>query len=103
MHLFIARADSAANHLGDLDILNRNARQVSHRNLIFVRPALLRILYDIAEFENGIFFDLTFPHCKETFAVIDALRNAVRHHPVCFAKKPEVLEEACNRLEQLKL
>ena len=60
-------------HLGDLDVLDCDSRQICHRNLVFAASTDFGVPDHVAQFKNRSLFDLVIFHRIEALTVIDTL------------------------------
>ena len=69
----IARVQDLIDHLGDLDVLDRDSCQVRHRYLVLAGSTDFGVLDHVAQFKNGTLFDPVIFHRMKALTVIDTL------------------------------
>jgi hypothetical protein len=70
-----------------LNVLDRNARQIGHGDLVVIGSSRCWILYYGAKLADGAFVHQAILHGMVTLAVVDALGDAIGDHDISLAQE----------------
>jgi hypothetical protein len=74
-------------HRGDLNVLNRNARQIGDGDLVVIGSSRCWILDDGAKLADSALVHQAILHGMETLAVVNALGDAIGDHHISLAQE----------------